>query len=196
MQNEVQGDLLSDADTLNLAQMLLADLHDDLPNKIARLRQLADLSSTLGPGGTMMPGGEMAYNAWVEARSSFVQGNYIATVLLCQSLAEHLLAAHISLGLDADRLPKRITFRETVRRCIALSVFDEAFSIELLDMMEMRHPLSHFRDLDDPSNLSRRVLDTRIPANEHLRRDASSALATAIRLLSLPPFWLSGETLE
>ncbi len=40
-----------------------------------------------------------AYSAWMEARSSFVNGNYIATVMLCQGLAEQMLASHLTLSL-------------------------------------------------------------------------------------------------
>jgi len=38
-------------------------------------------------------------------------------VLLCQSLAEHLLASFLHGGLLVDDLPDRITFQETLRRC-------------------------------------------------------------------------------
>lgn len=119
----------------------------------------------------------------------------MATVLLCQSLAEHLLAAYISMGLEPEKLPKRVSFKETVKRCVSRQVFDESFSLELISMMEIRNPLSHYRDIDDPSNLSRRAMNTQLPAAEHIRSDASFALSIAIKLLSLPPFWLGGETL-
>jgi hypothetical protein len=110
-------------------------------------------------------------------------------------MAEHLLAAHVSLPLDAPALPRKVSFRETLQRCVATGVFDETFSNELMKMMDIRNPLSHYRDIDDPSNLTRRVLNTRQSALEHLRLDASYALVTAIKLLSLPPFYLSGERL-
>jgi hypothetical protein len=53
-----QPDLLSDLHDLDLVRHLLADLHDDLAGKIARLRQLVDLSGTLGSSGTMLSGGQ------------------------------------------------------------------------------------------------------------------------------------------
>lgn len=193
---EAQDDLFSEENVLGFTRLLLADLHDDLWGKVSRFRQMADLSKSLGPGGTFMPGGEVAYTAWVEARSSFVQGNFIATVLLCQSMAEHLLAAHVTLSLDAPALPRRVSFRETLQRCVATRVFDDAFSIELARMMDIRNPLSHYRDMDDPSNLTRRMLNTRESVLEHLRSDASYALTTATKLLSMPPFYLSGERLQ
>jgi hypothetical protein len=63
MAEEDQFDLLSPIKELGLVRILLADLHDDLPGKIARFRQLTDLSAALGSNGTMMPGGETTYAA-------------------------------------------------------------------------------------------------------------------------------------
>ncbi|WP_234836933.1 hypothetical protein [Sinorhizobium meliloti] len=86
MDEEQQLEILSPVTDLGFVRILLADLHDELPSKVARFRQLADLSTSLGANGTMFTGGETTYLAWTEARSSFVHGNYIATVMLCQGL--------------------------------------------------------------------------------------------------------------
>jgi hypothetical protein len=88
----------------------------------ARFRQLSDLSMALGSGEAMLPGGETTHAAWTEARSSFVHGNFVATVMLCQGLAEHVLASHLTLALDAEPLPARITFKETLARCLTKRV--------------------------------------------------------------------------
>jgi hypothetical protein len=69
-----------------------------LQGKVTRFRYLFDLGVELGTYRTMLFGGHVTYNAWVEARSSFVHGNYVATVLLCQSLVENLLAAFLHGG--------------------------------------------------------------------------------------------------
>jgi hypothetical protein len=175
---------------VDVFRILLADLHDDLPGKVARFRQLADLSAALGSEGTMMPGGETALAAWTEARSSFVHGNYVATVLLCQGLAEHLLAAHLTLGLDGEELPSRVSFTDTLSRCVARGVVAQRDADDLRRLMNLRNPLTHYRSIDDPSNLSRRVLDTRLPAQTHLLTDATFAMSMAIRLLALPVFRL------
>src|SRR5581483_1200033 len=102
-------DLLSDVTELDLVRHLLADLHDDLIEKVARFRQLIDLGLQMGRR-TMIFGGHAAHHAWIEARSSFVHGNYAATVLLCQSLVENLLAAFLHAGLLMDDLPDRMLF--------------------------------------------------------------------------------------
>jgi len=190
MSNPDQSELLSPLTDMELVRHLLADLHDNLSGKIARFHQLADLSMALGSAGTMLPGGETTFAAWTEARTSFVHGNYMATILLCQGLAEHMLAAHIATGLHAEELPARITFQETLRRCLAQGVIGQSDADALQRLMSLRNPLSHYRDINDPSNLSRRALDTRTPATEHLRADGSFAISVAIRLLALPAFRL------
>lgn len=124
-----QPDLLSDLSDLDFVRHLLADLHDDLPGKVGRFRMLTDLGGQMGRSGTMIFGGHAAYHAWVEARSSFVHGNYVATILLCQGLVEHLLAAYLHAGLLVDDIPDRIQFADTLRRCREREVVsDEARS--------------------------------------------------------------------
>ncbi|WP_226801854.1 hypothetical protein [Burkholderia pseudomallei] len=183
-----QLSLLSPVSDLDLTRDLLADLHDDLKGKVARFHQLADLSTVLGAVATMLPGGEISSFAWSEARTSFIHGNYVATVLLCQGLAEHVLAGYLSLSMGGAKLPDRISFQETLRRCVEESVIAKEDADDLRRLMGMRNPLSHFRHFDDPANLSRRVVETMQPAELHLSTDASFAISVVIRLLALPAF--------
>jgi len=190
MADEDQYDLLTPFKDMDLVRLLVADLHDDLPGKVARFRQLAELSRVLGTGGTMMPGGETSWASWTEARTSFIHGNYVATVLLCQGLAEHMLAAQLSLGINGEELPSRVSFHDTLLRCLARDLITPKDADDLRRLMNLRNPLSHYRSIDDPSNLSRRALDTMSPAEIHLRGDASFAISMAVRLLALPAFRL------
>ncbi len=192
MPTESQASLLSSLKDTAVFRILLADLHDDVEGKVARFHQLTDLSAALGSSGTMLPGGETAFAAWIEARSSFVHGNFVATVLLCQGLAEHVLAAHLALDIFGDQVPPRITFDQTLKRCVEKGELTQADSDDLRRLMSLRNPLSHYRDINDPSNLSRRVIDSQLSAHEHLLNDATFAISMAIRLLSMPAFKLGG----
>jgi len=185
-----QPSLLSPMTDVALFRILLADLHDDLQGKVARFHQLADLSTALGASGTMLPGGETAFIAWTEARSSFVHGNFVATVLLCQGLAEHALAAHLAIGIRGEEVPNRISFNDTLKKCVERGELTQTDSDDLRRLMSLRNPLSHYRSPDDPANLSRRVLDTRMSAETHLLNDATFAIGMAIRLLSMEAFRL------
>ena len=185
-----QPDLLSDLSDLDFVRHLLADLHDDLPGKVGRFRMLTDLGGQMGPSGTMIFGGHAAYHAWVEARSSFVHGNYVATILLCQGLVEHLLAAYLHAGLLVDDIPDRIQFADTLRRCREREVISDEDVTDLRRMMELRNPLSHFRHVDDGSNLDRRSIDESKSADDLLRHDAIFSIGLAVRMLSRPAFRL------
>lgn len=161
MSGDDQPDLLSDLSDLDFVSHLLADLHDDLPEKVGRFRMLTDLGVQTGRSGTMIFGGHAAYHGWVEARASFVHGNFAATILLCQGLAEHLLAAYLHAGLLVDDIPERIQFADTLRRCRERDVISDQDVTDLRRMMDLRNPLSHFRHVDDGSNLDRRTIKTR-----------------------------------
>lgn len=136
-----QEELFSPLSDLQAAQWLLGELHDDLPGRASRFQQVNDLCANLGRSGTMIPG-EVAYSAWIEARSSFVNGNYVATVMLCQGLAEQMLASHLTLDLNAPKLPKKIGFQDTLNRCVDQGVIDQTLAGELKRLMDLRNPLS------------------------------------------------------
>lgn len=182
--------LFSPLDDLDFVRHLLADLHNDLTGKVARFRQLADLTTEMGTERAMIPGGEVAFACWVEARSSFVQGNFVATVMLCQGMAEHMLASHLAMGVDAEPLRPKIRFDQTLKRCLADGVICDRDAEDFERLMALRNPLSHYRGVDDASNVDRRALDTRMPAREHLLNDATFAISMAVRLLALPMFRL------
>jgi hypothetical protein len=52
------------------------------------------------------------------------------------------------------------------------------------------NPLSHFRHVDDGSNLDRRSIDESRSADDLLRHDAIFAIGLAVRMLSRPAFRL------
>lgn len=58
-----QTDLLSDLSEMDFVRHLLADLHDNLPEKVSRFRMLTDLGGQMGPSGTMIFGGHAAMRA-------------------------------------------------------------------------------------------------------------------------------------
>lgn len=187
-----QESLFSPLSDVDFVRHMLADLHDDLEGKLGRYRQLADLSMGLGEYGTMLPSGETAFALWAEARSSFVHGNFVATVLLCQGLAEHVLAGRLAMG---EQLPPRVAFQETLRRSLERGFLGESLVEDLRRLMSSRNPLSHYRGLDDDAHLARRAIESGLAVHEHLQADATFAISVAVRLLSLPGFRVDGGSL-
>jgi hypothetical protein len=190
MAKQTECDLPPNVNDVDALRVLLEDMHDDLNGKVGRSRLLAELSAAVEPMGTMMLGGETVSPVLTEARSSFVHGNYVATVLLCQGIVEHILAPHVKFEINSEDLPSCISFNDTLNRCVAQDVITQRDADDLCRLMGMRSPLSHYRVVDDPSNLSRGVLNTTDPTEAHLFNDASFAMSMAIRLLALPVFRL------
>jgi hypothetical protein len=181
------SDAISDLDAVS---HLLADLHDDLPGKVTRFRHLADLGGALGTQGTMLSGGAATFNAWTEARSSFVHGNFAATILLCQSLVENLLAAFLHAGLMMDDLPPRIAFRDTLKRCQDRNLISGQDASDLERLMSLRNPLSHFRTVADDQNIDRRAIAAGLRSETLIKQDAWHAIGLAVRILAKPQFRL------
>jgi hypothetical protein len=142
----------------------------------------------------MLPGGQASWVAYVEARSSFVAGNFAATILLSQSLIENLLGGHLIIddvgrevrqgGPRVGKPPrKRPHLRELIDHAIEAGVIalDDVDGIQRI--MDMRNPLVHFRNINDSQNLTRRAMETGIHPDDLLFDDARSAISMTIRLI-------------
>lgn len=182
-----QADLFSGLSDVEAARLLLADMHEDLRGRIERLRYLNDLSIDLGAGGTMLFGGLTTYHAWTEARSSFVHGNYVATIILSQSLAENLLAAFARTA-GSDESKGKVQFRETLEQCYGIGLLSHQDVGDLKRLTSVRNPLTHFRHIDDEHNLQRRSMSAGKDAVDLLRNDAWFAIGLAVRMLAKRPF--------
>jgi hypothetical protein len=186
--HQAQSDLLSDVTDISMVRFLLEDLHDDLLGKVQRFHYLNDLGEQNGRR-TMLFGGQLTYNSWVEARSSFVHGNYVATVLLCQALIENLLAAFLHGGL-MNELPPRVKFDDTLRRCREADVLNDQDVIDLKALVDLRNPLTHFRNVDDVRSLDRRSIATGRFTSDILSKDAWFAITLASRMMGKQQFRL------
>jgi hypothetical protein len=178
-------------------KILLADLHDGLDGRVARLRLLMALEFDFGNGqGLLLPGGTPAQAAYIETRHAFVVGNFLSVILLSQCLLENILAAQ--LGLDADSLEihgvaptrqkDRPDFRKTIVACKASGVLNDEDVRDLTRLADLRNALAHFRTVADPSHLDRRSIHEQRAAVEICEDDARFAIGVFIRVLAKSVF--------
>ena len=177
---------------LDLVRGLLGELHDDLNGRVNRFKYLAALDSDYaGIEGTMLFGGTPAFLAYQEARSSYVSGNFVATVLLCQALLENLLAAFLHAAC-AEVAP-RPRLEQTLQECRTLGLLTEQDEMDVLRLARQRNPLTHYRSLDDVSHLDRRAMDTRTHPLSIIQDDARFAITLVIRILGKAAFALGSR---
>jgi hypothetical protein len=181
---------------------LLADLHDGLEGRVARLRLLMALEFDFGNGQRLLlPGGTPAHTAYIETRHAFVVGNFLSVILLSQCLLENVLAAQV--GLDAVSLEihgctptpqkDRPGFKETIAACRASGLLNDEDARDVIRLADLRNALAHFGTVADPSHLDRRSISERRAAAEICEDDARSAIGVFIRILAKPTFRLKPD---
>jgi hypothetical protein len=176
---------------------LLADLHDGLEGRVARLRLLMALEFDFGNGqGLLLPGGTPAHAAYIETRHAFVVGNFLSVILLSQCLLENVLAAQ--LGFDAASLEihggvpmpqkDRPDFKKTVAACKTSGLLNDEDARDLMKLADLRNALAHFRTVAHPTHLDRRSIRERRTAAEICEDDARFAIGVFVRILAKPVF--------
>lgn len=181
------------------AQAYLAGVVGDLPSRIARLRILWALDDDFGGSECLIPGGEVAYRAYAEARDTFVSGNFLSTVLLSQSLIENLLGGHLvidEISREIHGRPARATkllnprpsMKDLLEHSTVAGVLSEHDVKNIGRLMELRNPLTHYRETNDPQNLTRRAMNCRVHPEQIMFEDARFAIETVIAILGKSEF--------
>jgi hypothetical protein len=178
---------------------LLADLHDDMPFRVERLRYLWMLESDFGDGHLFLPG-EHSGAAYGELRHAFVSGNFISVVLLGQCLLENVLAAHVSFDKDTseikgrsyESLREKPSYRDTLGACERLGVLSIMEVKELLRLADRRNALAHFRSVNDEMALWRRAASAGMATGLLSFEDARFAMGLVVRVLAKPEFVVGG----
>jgi hypothetical protein len=123
-----------------------------------------------------------------EAKSSFVYGCFVGSVVLAAAFVEHWLAARLSqrgFGKEAERgLAAMI---ECCRK-------HDLVNSTLLDKVErlrlIRNPFVHLKSFQHPHGIGQRALRTRLHPQETLEQDARESLivmySIAVHALSKP----------
>lgn len=189
-------ELPSDAEA---AQIVLGDVTEDLPERIFRFKILLALDADFGGSGAMLPGGEASYRAYVEARSSFVAGNFLSTIMLAQGMIENLLGGHLVID-DVSRevrgrSPRRAkpfgarpTLKQLIDHAIEAGVLVDRDAANIERLIGMRNPLVHFRDINDPENLTRRAMESGKHPEHLMFEDARFAITTIVAIVGKTQF--------
>ena len=139
--------------------------------RLARLKWLVrvfpDRHSFAGPPETLFMFGEV--------KNTFVDGAYVATVLLCTSFIEHWLSSFLSSrGFDANAKGGL----KAITKCLRRERLTHDFLIKRIDRLrELRNPFAHLKAFDHAYNLSQRSYAESLSPFVVMEEDAKFAVS-------------------
>lgn len=139
-----------------------------------RARRLEWLAPHMGGPGAIS-GAVEALALLEEARVCFIQGQFIATLLVATSFIEHTLAEELEGEFPLKKRP-------TVEDLIKAARTKLSVPVDLLDRTDrirrLRNPYTHLRPTNDPDRLGNRYREERRHPNAVMEDDAKLAIST------------------
>jgi len=165
-------------------EWLYAEDRAKFPARLKRLRFLGEQHG--GPRDQLITGGLIGYLTFEEACWCFINGHFIACVVLTQMVLEHLLAGLFRIfGRDdiADAGFGRL-LSEADRERLISSVEFEKFNL----LRERRNRYTHSRKPLAPNSIERRTLKANVPYEQIMEDDAREALQMLFAIMQRKPF--------
>lgn len=149
------------------------------PERLARLRFIQE---EFGPPADMLlTGGIGAMFAINELKWSFVYGNFMATIFLCQTFAEHSLAGPFALGGDDEHVERGM--KHLIDESLKRKAISSDLAARLNELREMRNPYTHPRILQKKQSLLDRVVKTKKEPWSMAEADAKTAIQIVVDFL-------------
>lgn len=162
-----------------LERLLVKHDKDSFPGRLERLKHMREIL----PRGIGLVGNIETIYLLREAELAFMNGAFIATIMLSQAFVEHWLQPRLEsrgFGKKAKGGLKAI-----VQCCRACSLLDEFLLRRIDHLRQARNPLSHLKPYDHPFTLSQRLFLEHRPPEDILQQEAKNALSVAYSVLTL-----------
>lgn len=151
---------MREARSIDSREKLLGGLEAaDVGTREDRVKRAEFLLKEFGPPADMLlTGGFGAVFAIHELKSSFLNGNYMATIFCCQTFVEHSLAGRYAL--NGQDTVVEVGFKNLIERSLADGFLTAELAKRLHELREMRNPYVHPRILPNRESLLDRMLAT------------------------------------
>ncbi|MFC1463169.1 hypothetical protein ACFLQU_06175 [Verrucomicrobiota bacterium] len=139
-----------------------------------RLERLQHLQTVFPKGyGFLLPP-ESAF-VLSEVKMCFINGQFIATLMLTQAFIEHALQASLE-GLGHPRVARRGL--SEITKWFRSNRPQHDFLMEKIDKLRrFRNPFSHLRPFDDPDTIGQRMFKSKQLPEDIIEKEARDALA-------------------
>jgi len=108
-----------------------------------------------------------------EARSSYLHGTFIATLVLALAYIEHVINDALPPPSPNKRSPMMST---AIKQAREANLFTDDLLNRTTRLNNLRNPFIHRRDMDDPDTIGQRVLELKEHPSSILEMDAREAL--------------------
>ncbi len=164
-------------------EKLLPEIEEaDASSRAARLGRLEFLIAEFGPPADMvLIGGLGAMLAIQELKSSFLNGNYMATILCCQTFVEHSLAGGYALN-GQDALVESGSVK-LINQSHADGAITAHIAERLHELREMRNPYTHPRVIQKRQSILDRLVATKSELYSMAEKDARDAIKIVVDYL-------------
>lgn len=139
-------------------------------------------------GGRLFPGGQVSAAAFSEAGTAYVEGLFLATILLAQTCLEHVLAGVLIMADPARSPNDRPTMAALLRDARDSGILNEEDFRLFERLRRNRNPYAHPRGILEPETPLSRGLAANQELETLMEDDAWSALQALVRLMNGPRF--------
>jgi hypothetical protein len=153
-----------------------------------RLERLDFVVRNFGPERHLLLTG-MSAHYFQEARLCYLNGIFVATLLMVQCALEELLRGFFRLKGD-DAVAGTAGFKAVIEHSLHEGFISQDEAQEMDDIRTARNPYVHPKEIAHPTSLLRRIQMANFEKDEGelMREDAEKALLCLFRLLQRAPF--------
>tara|TARA_B100001123_G_C15078223_1_gene934561 strand:- start:359 stop:922 length:564 start_codon:yes stop_codon:yes gene_type:complete len=151
-------------------------LEDEERSRNDRLDRFIELNKLFGPQGDMLlQGGYQSLFALHEAGNSYVNGNYMAVILLSQAFIEHSLSGQFILA--GEYAIAESGFKRIIDKALTFEFIDNELYAELDELRKLRNPYVHAKvGLKAGSLMKRFIKEQHFDAEQMAKLDAVRSL--------------------
>lgn len=163
-----------------LTAWLEADDAKGRATRVLRLRDLLDTMPVPSDGLTFL-GGEASQICFEEVRRCYMDGSYMAVVLLALAYVERVLAAVLyAAGWEAA---KKAPFGEVLRKAHQDGFLSDLDWRAYQDLARLRNSHAHFRSPGSSESMTARMVEENAFPREVLAKDAKRALRAMAKIV-------------
>ena len=156
---------------------------DDANGRPWRAKRLRDLLNILPvpPEGMMFLGGDQSMICIEEVRRCYLDGSYMAVVLLCLAYVERELAAHLyAAGWENA---KKARLSAILKRANEYGMLSQVEWQSYCELNSLRNSHAHFRSPGSPTSMMARTAEENVLPREMLAEDARKAILAMARFV-------------